>query len=231
VPLSDRVVAAVLDGVRSGRLSPGGRLPTERELGGQFGVSRSVIRDALRLLEACGVLRVEHGRGIFVADPVGRRLGNQLLGPLLAPGEIAHLCELRRALEVAAVGLAAVHGTKEERQRILADAEAATAIAAADLEAIDRAERTFHMALTVATRNPVFTQVTANLLDLLATSWRSTLRLPGLPQASMRQHVRIARRVAGGDPDSARAAMAWHLLSVEESLSGPCAAIGGPGAC
>ncbi len=226
MPLSERVIRAVLDGVRSGRTPPGGRLPTERELGEQFGVSRSVIREALHVLAARGVLSVEHGRGIFVSDPVGRLVGNQLIGPVLAPADLGHLFELRRAVEVAAAGLAAVHSSAAERLGILSDAERAQAIAADDLEAIGAADQAFHMALTAATHNPVFRQVMANLLDLLTASRRSSLGLPGRPQTSVREHLRIARRVAAGDPDGARAAMSWHLLSVEESISEAGAADG-----
>jgi GntR family transcriptional repressor for pyruvate dehydrogenase complex len=220
MPLSDRVVHGVVEAVQSGRHAPGTRLPTERALGERFGVSRSVIRDALRRLEAGGVVRVEHGRGIFVSDTVGHVTGNHLLGSLLAPGEIDRLFELRMAVEVAAAGLAAVRSAEGERLALVALADAALRLPSDALEALSEADVAFHEALTAATHNEVFIQVMANLLDLLAQSRRASLHLPGRPRTSAVEHARIAHYVADANPDGARAAMSWHLLSVEESLSG-----------
>ena len=123
-PLRDQLVQQITDSIRAGRFRPGQRLPTERDLGLQFGVSRSVVRDALRVLEAAGVLGIEHGRGIFVAERSGSALGTFLAAPFLTPMDLRHLFELRRALETAGAGLAALRATPVERGKLLAQAEA-----------------------------------------------------------------------------------------------------------
>jgi GntR family transcriptional repressor for pyruvate dehydrogenase complex len=220
-PLRDQVVEQITDSIRAGRFALGERLPTERELGVQFGVSRSVIRDALRLLEASGVVGIQHGRGIFVADHVGGHLGNRLVGPLIGLSDLRHLFELRMAVEVAGAGLAALHASPEEREGLLSGATSSLAIADDRLDDFARADERFHLLVHQSTHNPVFLQVMENLLDLLSQSRRASLRVPGRPHLSMTEHVRVAQRVAAGDPDGARAAMAWHLLSVEEAIAMP----------
>ena len=64
-------------------------------------------------------------------------------------------------------------------------------------------------------------QVMENLLDALRASRSASLRVPGRPHMSMTEHVRVAQRIAQCDPDAARVAMAWHLLSVEEAVVEP----------
>ena len=220
-PLRDQLVQQITDSIRAGRFRPGQRLPTERDLGLQFGVSRSVVRDALRVLEAAGVLGIEHGRGIFVAERSGSALGTFLAAPFLTPMDLRHLFELRRALETAGAGLAALRATPLERGKLLAQAEATLLIPDDDLDAFGEADQDFHLRLHGATHNPVFMQVMENLLDALVASRSASLRVPGRPHMSMTEHVRVAQRIAQCDPDAARVAMAWHLLSVEEAVVEP----------
>ncbi|MCL6596374.1 MAG: FadR family transcriptional regulator [Firmicutes bacterium] len=218
-PLRDQVVQQISDSIRAGRFPPGGRLPTERALALMFGVSRSVIRDALRVLEASGVLGIEHGRGIFVSEHMGSGLGNRLVAPLLGLTELHHLFELRMAVEVAGAGLAALHATDEERRSLVAQADRSLRIPPDGLDEFARADQEFHLLVHAATHNPIFMQVMESLLDLLAVSRGASLRVPGRPRLSMTEHKRVAQRIAQGDPDGARAAMAWHLLSVEEAIA------------
>jgi GntR family transcriptional repressor for pyruvate dehydrogenase complex len=218
-PLRDQVVQQISDSIRAGRFPPGGRLPTERALALMFGVSRSVIRDALRVLEASGVLGIEHGRGIFVSQHMGSGLGNRLVAPLLGLTELHHLFELRMAVEVAGAGLAALHATDEERLSLVAQADRSLRIPHDSLDEFARADQEFHLLVHAATHNPIFMQVMESLLDLLAVSRGASLRVPGRPRLSMTEHKRVAQRIAQRDPDGARAAMAWHLLSVEEAIA------------
>src|SRR5918911_693694 len=106
--LRDRAADQLLEMVISGGLEPGERLPPERELCGHLGVSRTVVREALNLLEARGLISIEHGRGAVVSGDSTHAV-RDTLGLLLRvqPKVLWELLEIRRILEVEVPGLAA----------------------------------------------------------------------------------------------------------------------------
>ncbi len=109
--LSDRVAAGILDTILSERLAPGDSLPSERELGEQFGVSRTVIREAVRDLRARGLLDVRAGSRIKVAA-VDQSIVHEAIRQFVRsrPVDPARVTELRDELLIAAAGLAAARG-------------------------------------------------------------------------------------------------------------------------
>ena len=107
---SSEVVTQIREAILSGRFRPGDRLPTERELAQQFGVSRVTVRDALRALEAGGLIRVKVGGqgGPYVAEPDISQLSDSLGAHLQLRGStFRELAEARLALETTAARLAA----------------------------------------------------------------------------------------------------------------------------
>jgi GntR family transcriptional repressor for pyruvate dehydrogenase complex len=115
VRLRDQVAEMLLDMISSGDYGVGDRLPPERVLVEQLGVSRTVVREALNLLETRGLIRVEHGRGAIVSADTAHALHNDL-GFLLRmePSTLWELMEMRKALEVELAGLAAERATPED---------------------------------------------------------------------------------------------------------------------
>ncbi|MDQ3943392.1 MAG: GntR family transcriptional regulator, partial [Actinomycetota bacterium] len=111
--LRDRAADQLLEMVVSGGLEPGERLPPERELCARLGVSRTVVREALNLLEARGLISIEHGRGAVVSggntDAVRDTLGLILR---VRPKALWELLEMRKILEVEISGLAAERATE-----------------------------------------------------------------------------------------------------------------------
>ena len=101
VKLRDQVADRLLDMISSGNYGEGDRLPPERVLVEQLGVSRTVVREALNLLEARGILSIKHGRGAVVSSNGAHVLHNGL-GILLRmePSALWELMEIRKALEV-----------------------------------------------------------------------------------------------------------------------------------
>ena len=146
--------------ITSGRLQPGERLPPEPELCVKTGVSRSTVREALRLLASQHLIVTTRGvtGGSFVAHPDAEQLGDGLATGFTlltnSPGVgMADLLELRRALEVPAAGLAAVRRSEEHLRELRG---ALFDPLTADLDTMMLAHATFHMAVIKATGNPLF---------------------------------------------------------------------------
>lgn len=132
-----------------GDLPHGQRLPTENELGEVLGVSRSVVRDAVRMLAARGLLEVRQGHGTVVAAPSDDAFSNALVGVLMRSGHtMGDVLDARGALEISLAPLIVASGTDEDWQRMEVALEAMEAAAAAgDEEEIDIAHVAFHRAM------------------------------------------------------------------------------------
>jgi GntR family transcriptional regulator, transcriptional repressor for pyruvate dehydrogenase complex len=219
--LSEKIITQISDALIAGELKPGNRLPPERELAEQFGVSRTVIRDAVKTLAGRGILHVKQGAGIFVAtseeNAIGRLGALSDILPLQGVG-MRDLFEMRKVLEAEGAGWAAGRRNDYHLERlkgILEDAHRNSE----NLEVLSERDAQFHVAIAEASQNLVLVRVMLTLLDLLAASRRDTLSIPGRARRSLEDHERILRGIHDQDPDEARHAMLDHLNSVERSLA------------
>ena len=210
--------------VISGGLDPGERLPPERELCSRLGVSRTVVREALNLLEARGLISIEHGRGAVVSGG-GPRAVRDTLGLLLRvqPKTLWELLEMRGILEVEVAALAAERAGVEDvaamrlhLDRMRRSIDAPEGYVDADVE--------FHALLARAARNEVLLTMLAPVVDLLRASRRVSAALPGRALRALGEHEGILRRVEVGDAAGAREEMRLHLANTAEDIE---AAIGG----
>jgi DNA-binding FadR family transcriptional regulator len=214
--LTDEVVDQLAAEIRGGRLTPGSKLPTEQELMGALGVSRTVVREAISALRAEGLVMTRQGSGAFVAADPSRipfRIESDGLGSI---DDVLNVMELRLAIEVEAAALAAERATPQQLSTIdrsLAAIDAALAKGdAAVTEDFD-----LHRAIAEATGNPQFVQFLAFLGRhvIPRQSIRSTL-VSGTEQRSymdviQREHARIAAAIHAHDGAEARRAMRAHL--------------------
>ena len=209
--------------VISGGLDPGERLPPERELCSLLGVSRTVVREALNLLEARGLVSIEHGRGAVVSGG-GPRAVRDTLGLLLRvqPKTLWELLEMRGILEVEVAGLAAERAEDEDvaamrlrLDRMRGSIDAPEGYVDADVE--------FHALLARAARNEVLLTMLEPVVDLLRTSRRVSAALPGRALRALGEHEEILARVEAGDAAGAREEMRLHLANTAEDIE---AAIG-----
>ena len=197
-------------------------MPTERELAEQFGVSRTVVRDAVKILSGRGILRVKQGAGIFVATPEDALPGALgALSSMISSGGPAlwDLFEVRKILETRAASWAARRAKPRHLERLQSILEDATAHGE-DLDVLSEQDGDFHMGLAEASGNLVLVKVMLTLLDLLAASRRETLSIPGRAHLSLEDHARILEKVKARDARGAERAMLEHLESVESSLAG-----------
>ncbi|MCA3749103.1 MAG: FadR family transcriptional regulator [Rubrobacter sp.] len=214
--LSERVISQIADAVIQGELKPGQRLPTERELAEQFGVSRTVVRDAIKTLSGRGMLRVRQGAGIFVATSEERMERELGLLPLEGAG-LRDLFEVRKVLEAQAAEWAAQRRSAhhvERLRRILREAREHQD----ELAVLSERDARFHVGVAEASQNLVLVRVMLTLLDLLAASRLRSLGIPGRPQLSLEQHARVLEAIEQRDPHEARRAMLFHLASVEAAI-------------
>jgi GntR family transcriptional regulator, transcriptional repressor for pyruvate dehydrogenase complex len=221
VALSKKIVAQITDAIVRGELRTGSRLPPERDLAVQFQVSRTAIRDAVKILSGKGVLMVKHGVGIFVAPGAKAASGATSSSWVQAwgvyDGNIRDLFEIRKTLETQAAYLAAERADEGNIHRlalILRDAQSH----GGDLQVLNDRDAQFHVAIAEASQNLMLVQVMWTLLDVLAEGRQESLRIPNRPQASLEEHEEIYQAIAMHHADRAKAAMFNHLGSVEEAI-------------
>lgn len=201
--------------ITSGRLQPGERLPPEPELCVRTGVSRSTVREALRLLASQHLIVTTRGvtGGSFVAHPDAMQLAESLTTGLTllnnaAEIGMADLLELRRALEVPAAGLAAARRTDEHLREIrstLFDPELD------EVDVMTRAHADFHAAVANATANPLFALLTRPLYQVTFGSQLIETAPEGHWRRIDADHREMLALIEARDPQGATGAARRHL--------------------
>lgn len=219
---TDVVVFGIKQMILDGELSPGSKLPIEKDLAPRLGVSRGSLREGVRALASMGVLETRQGAGMFVTALDA----SLLLGPmgfvvdLQQPSGALHVHSVRRTLETDAAAYAAMNITADELAlagHILDDAE--RGIAAVDHDAVLEADMAFHALIARATRNPVL----AALIEALSSRtirgrmWRA-ITDENADRATAHEHRAILRALLDHDPIAAHVRMSNHLLEVESFL-------------
>jgi GntR family transcriptional repressor for pyruvate dehydrogenase complex len=216
--LSDRVADLMLEEILSRGLRPGEALPSERELAEQYGVSRTVIREAVRSLAAKGLVSAQAGRGLCVAaveaDAVSASMNLYLRGVDELPYERVH--EVRMAIETEVAELAAQRAEPDEIEELAAISRRYKEVIH-DVDAVSNADVEFHRHLALLTHNGLFVIMLDSIGDVLLEIRRATLGLPDDAQHGYEQHESILAAVRAHDPQAARDAMRRHLDDAFES--------------
>jgi GntR family transcriptional repressor for pyruvate dehydrogenase complex len=213
--LYERLVDKILDLISSGKWKPGYRLPPERELSEAFGVSRTVVREAIKALEARGVVESTTGGGVSVQladyNMVSRSLQTYMQLSSRVDFEI-RLNEVRRVLEVEMVALAASRITPEQRTQLR---QICKQMRDRKNTAKQMAELDFrlHVTLAESTQNDLFKVLLAPLISQLREqiilTWED---FPRPVEDVFDQHEAIVAAVENGDAEVARQAMTKHLI-------------------
>ncbi len=213
-------IRMMIDGGRlrgPGRLGAG-RLPSERELAEELGVSRRVLRQALGLLEAEGRISRQHGRGTFATD--ARHATESLvteMSRLTNPGDTL---EARLAIEPMQARLAALRATQGDIDRLFEAADSSRD--AKDPLSYEKADAAFHRRVAAAARNPlliaIFDAVLETALDSKWRHGRETSHCINNQAAYAADHRKIANAIAERNAAQAEAAMRAHLMGVQKRL-------------
>lgn len=211
--LPARIATQIGREISEGRILPGDKLPTEHLLAKNFGVSRSVIREAIAQLRNEGLVETRQGVGAFATD-IERRSGLRIeQGDLSDRQSFRSLYQLRVPLEVEAAGLAAVHHTSGDMARLDETLERMTGAEKWTDQGIV-ADLAFHRALAAATQNEyflLFIGFIAERISLAINTARAHAVLEEIVEITIAEHVAIRDAVASRDPLKAREAMRRHM--------------------
>lgn len=205
--------------IRSNGFKEGDRLPSERELSAQFGVSRTTVREALKKLAAIGYIESRHGGGTFVKkidfgtfiDPLSATLNSNVKMFL-------ELLEVRKMLECETARLAAER-INETNRKIINDALAQMEKEIAEGGTGIDGDSEFHLAIAKATENGALKSILEMCRDILNTTRNTTLSSKKKRDEALRDHRKIARAIFSGDQETAVAEMKKHIDTACANIS------------
>ncbi|QOR39888.1 transcriptional regulator GlcC [Billgrantia diversa] len=217
-----RLERLILDGV----FRPGQLLPSERRLCDRLGVSRTSLREGLRVLRSKGIIVTRQGHGSVVAELVAGRDDSPLMHLFRDhPRTLFDLLEVRSLLEGESARLAAERATPADRVLIQRRYEAMVEYVERgeiEVEQLAHLDHAFHLAICQASHNPVLVHTLQSLTDLLLSSVFASVKnlyhREAPRQMINRQHARLYRAVMEGKPKSARRAALDHLSGIEAQL-------------
>lgn len=221
--LSDKVTDQLSEAILSGHFPPGSRLPSERELGEQLDVSRTVIREAVRSLAAHGLVTVTAGRGVEVSAEPRKGPVQSMRLMVRGYGEIDYekVHEVRVPLEIQAAALAATRcdAAAVATLRAICDSHAEQ-LKAGDLVGASQSDLAFHDAIAVLADNPLLLAMYHSLADVLKDVRTPATHSLEVADSGLRAHRWLLECIAAGDADAARGAMARHLNDAERIWRG-----------
>ncbi|NWE12519.1 FadR/GntR family transcriptional regulator [Pseudomonas yamanorum] len=220
--LAHDIVTALTQQILLGQMAPGEKLPSESAIVGEYGVSRTVVREALSKLQAAGLVETRHGVGTFVLER-DERHGLHLTHDTAA--SVRGILELRMGLETQAAALAALRRTDEQLQQMRQALDDYQDSLANNDSAVEPDVR-FHRLIAQATGNTYFTDVIFHLGNSVIPRTRINAEERGdadlmeLGRLANLEHEAILKAIRRQDPDAARAAMLLHLSNSLERMTG-----------
>jgi GntR family transcriptional repressor for pyruvate dehydrogenase complex len=215
--LPRQVVGEIRKNIIAGTWKPGSKLPPERELTVYFGVSRSVIREAISILMAFGLLRSRQGGGVYVCETIDDSIFESLAFILPAnPHTLRELMTVRKALEGKAAELAAQAATQTDLEDIETAAKGIRT--APTIPGKIQTGLEFHHAVARASHNHLLARLVTSLSDLFVASHRVTLQSREAQLTAVQDHREISRAIQNRDPGRARRTMEEHLDLTEKQL-------------
>lgn len=224
--ISSVIVDQIRDHIRSGRLVPGSRLPSEREMCTQFGVSRVTVREALRVLGASGLIETRVGArgGAFVKAPSSTQIGTGIADLIavsaLSAGEVT---EARQLFELGLVPILVARATADDIDGLRAHCDVAEkALAQGEYSVAISSE--FHIKLAEATHNKAIGMVVRSFREpMLMSMQRTHATGPEMAERGVGEHRAFIEAIADRDEQTARAIMAEHLQRAATHATGTSA--------
>lgn len=214
------MASKIVDIITANNLKPGDRLPTERALSDQLGVSRTVIREAVKVLVTTGLVRTQQGSGLYVnKEPRPFSFSTIDVSMSLDPQEVENLIEFRLTLESSTARHAAERITPRE---IIALQEALAqnrrGMEEGRLDVFHNGDADFHIVIASATRNPFYLSAVSTIFRL--QDWAVNKLIGGTPGSLSRavdEHEGILKALQRGSPVEAEQAMREHIETTREN--------------
>jgi DNA-binding FadR family transcriptional regulator len=214
---NDRVSQVIVDQIklliRDGRLQPGDRLPSERELCQRFGVSRVTVREALRVLEASGLLAIRVGArgGAFLTSPTTERLSEGLADLIsLSRLTAANVTEARMIIELGVLPLAVERATEQDVADLFAmvrEHEQALAAGTYNMEM----SAAFHLRVAECANNPAVAMLVQSFHGPMLMSLAESHQAAPMSPQGVDEHLGLAQAIADHDLAAARKIVTQHL--------------------
>ena len=219
--LSHTVEEEIEAAIRDGRLAIGEKLPSEMELCEQFGVSRTVMREALRMLSARRLVRIEKGRGIFVAAPTVDSVSAPMALYLHMSGgsdQALDVVHARQIIEPPIAAEAARKHTAEDAERILANLDMLKACER-PFEKLSKLDMEFHVLIAEATHNPMLPLLIRPIQQLMPKIKTGVYYAVGdAHEAAVEWHSAIVEAILDRDAEAAHQRMTQHLQVAEHHI-------------
>lgn len=202
----------MLDYLLSGQLTPGQKIPSERQLAEALAVGRGALREAIKSLSLLGLLEQRIGDGTYLSGSSSDLLPQVIeWGLLLGDKRLDDLLEARYHLEVLLSELAAQRRTEEQLARLRELVAQMHAAGNDDLDGYVRADIAFHLQLAACSGNTVLAGVLTNIQSLLQAWTSRVIHAAGETRSSLAMHEPILTALENGDPEAARRAMTRHM--------------------
>lgn len=211
----EQIVLQLQQEILSGQIPPGARLPTERDLAAQFGVSRASIREALSVLQSRGLIESRQGDGTIVSASAGASLLVPLSKELArSRAAIMNPLEVRYMFEPQTAYLAAERASDAEIAAIADQLRAQEEVVARGGTGIDE-DTAFHFAIARASHNDLIMAIVGHINTALRETREWSLRARSGTEGSIRHHHNILSAIAAHDAQAAQTAMAAHVEDVQ----------------
>lgn len=217
--LTDDLTRRVLDIIRAEGLEPGDRLPPVRSLAERFSVAAPTMREALRRLQANGVVEMKHGSGVYVRNGRERIVFVNPNRGTLDPDTILELLEARLLIEPHLAGLAGEQADEirlAKIERSLKEAE--RYLDGGNDHMLQLVNMKFHHAIAESAGNSLLSQIVESLIDLYAAEQLAIMMIYDDRYRDHREHLEIMAAIRGGDPKSARESMRRHIQGVKDVI-------------
>ena len=219
----EKVMVELKKGIMYRDLKPGDKLPAERKLAAMLGVSRTSLREALKLLEVSGIVTIKHGQGVFIANSDPDEYIKKFISHIfIDEKKIKELFQVRKIIETEAVVWACQNGTDEQLKGIYDVVQEAIHVLEKNirkdiLAVLVEQDGKFHRLLAEAANNSVLQNIMNSLLEALADS-RARAISKNRPQKSLQEHMIIATALLERDEEKARKTMLEHLEAIEKDI-------------
>jgi len=219
VSITDEAVKRIRSFIEDENLEPGSKLPTEAEFCEMLGVGRSTIREAFRVLQALGLIDVQHGKGAFVKRKTEEEsLDTIRLWFLEKESKVSKVMEVRMAIEPLAIRLAILHGSKEQFEQIVAIHEAfSAAVKNNDVIAMATLDEAFHSSIVAVSDNPLLSKIAKLLSNSLMEYRTRSFAVKKNTIHALKSHQHILDSLLSKNEKAAERAVQEHLrVSLED---------------
>ena len=212
VRLSEQVIDAIKQMISAEGFAPGDKFYSENKLTARLNVSRSSIREAVRILEVTGFVSVKQGKGIFISDSIGD--GFDAFADWVKNHEtflIEHF-EVRLVIDPKTAAYAARNAEDDDIKKMEAACEEFVKnYKAGNTAGLIKADKHFHKTIAKSTKNRTLFLIMKTMTESLPEGWISSLHVPGRVNKTIAEHERVLQAIKAGDSGAAEKAMAEHI--------------------